>query len=291
MLNRLLRRQEKQAKMKSILQVILLVLVVGIGLRAQAPVTVRAGHFPNITHSQAVLSEANSWFEKALGSQAKVEWKVFNAGPSVIEALFAGQIDLAYIGPNPAINGYVQSQGRSCASSPARPAAARCWSCAPDARHQKPADFARQEGRDAAARQHAGRGAARLAGRERPQRTEQGGNVQVLPTANADQLTLFQKGDIDAAWAPEPWATRLVQEAGGSVFLDERDAVAGRQVRHHAPDRRTKFLEEHPDVIENLLRAHVEMTEWINANRPKPKRTAQSAEIEKDDRQGRCRRR
>src|SRR5687767_5130838 len=99
--------------MKHTLKIILLVVSTCGALRAQNPVMVRAGHFPNITHSQAVISHANGWFDKALAPQAKVAWKIFNAGPSAIEAIFASQLDLAYIGPNPAISGYVRSQGQA----------------------------------------------------------------------------------------------------------------------------------------------------------------------------------
>ena len=73
----------------------------------------RVGAFPNITHPQAMIGKANGWFEKAMGPNVKVDWKIFNAGPSAIEALFAGAIDMAYIGPNPTINGYVRSRGEA----------------------------------------------------------------------------------------------------------------------------------------------------------------------------------
>ncbi|PYX02798.1 MAG: sulfate ABC transporter substrate-binding protein, partial [Acidobacteria bacterium] len=74
---------------------------------------IRVGAFPNITHPQAMVGKANGWFEKALGSNVKIDWKSFNAGPSAIEALFSGAIDMTYIGPNPAITGYVRSQGEA----------------------------------------------------------------------------------------------------------------------------------------------------------------------------------
>jgi NitT/TauT family transport system substrate-binding protein len=89
----------------------LLFLWLSASLFATAQAVIRAGHFPNITHGQALLGRANGAFEKALGPQASVQWKTFNAGPAVIEALFAGELDLAYIGPSPAITGYVRSQG------------------------------------------------------------------------------------------------------------------------------------------------------------------------------------
>ncbi len=69
--------------------------------------------FPNITHAQAMVGKANGWFDKAMGPQVKVQWTSFNAGPSAIEALFAGAIDITYVGPNPAINGYVRSSGQA----------------------------------------------------------------------------------------------------------------------------------------------------------------------------------
>ena len=77
------------------------------------PVTIRVGAFPNITHAQAMAGKANGWFEKGLGPNVKIEWKTFNAGPSAMEAMFAGAIDMAYIGPNPTISGYVRSQGEA----------------------------------------------------------------------------------------------------------------------------------------------------------------------------------
>jgi len=79
--------------------------------RAEAAEKIRVGYFPNITHAQALVGLANGTFQKALGPQVAIETKVFNAGPSAIEALFAGAIDLTYIGPGPAINGYVRSGG------------------------------------------------------------------------------------------------------------------------------------------------------------------------------------
>jgi NitT/TauT family transport system substrate-binding protein len=93
-----------------------------------------------------------------------------------------------------------------------------------------------------------------------------GGDVQILPISNADQFALFLKGQLDAAWAPEPWASRLVHEAGGRIFLDERDLWPNRQFAITELVVHPKFLKEHPDVVKNFLRAHVELTEWINKN-------------------------
>ncbi|HZX13424.1 MAG TPA: ABC transporter substrate-binding protein, partial [Thermodesulfobacteriota bacterium] len=89
-------------------------LFLGLGVIGRGEeITIRAGHFPNITHAQGVIGQANGWFETALGKDTKIEWKIFNAGPSAMEAIFAGELDLTYIGPNPAINGYVKSKGEA----------------------------------------------------------------------------------------------------------------------------------------------------------------------------------
>src|ERR1700694_2005408 len=91
------------------------VLFLTVPLPAQTA-TIRIGHFPNITHVQALvahaLSRANKGlFEQRLGPDVKIEWYVYNAGPSAMEAVFAKSIDLTYVGPNPAINAYAKSRG------------------------------------------------------------------------------------------------------------------------------------------------------------------------------------
>ena len=229
-------------------------------------VTLRLGYFANITHAQPQVGLERGTFQELLGPNVKIETTTFNAGPAVIEALFAGEIDVSYIGPNPAINGYVQSDGKELRIVAGATSGGALLVVRPEANIATPADFADKKvatpqlgnTQDVALR-------AWLADNGLNAR-EQGGNVQVVPTANADTLTLFQQGQIDAAWVPEPWATRLVQEAGGEVFLDEKTLwPEGKFVTTHIIVR-TKFLEEHPDVVENLLRAHVETTQWINEN-------------------------
>lgn len=268
--------------MNNLLQAILLFLAASSGLRAQtSPVVIRAGHFPNITHSQAVIGHANGWFDKALAPNARVDWKIFNAGPSVIEAVFAGQIDIAYIGPNPAITGYVRSQGQALRIIAGATSGGAALVVRGDSGIQKPEDFHRKKvaspqlgnTQDVALR-------AWLKSHGMTP-TEKGGDVQVIPIANADQLTLFIRKEIDAAWAPEPWASRLVREAGGRLFLDERTLwPKGQFVTTHLIAR-TKFLQEHRDLVKKWVRAHVELTDWINKNLPEAKR-ALNAEIKKE---------
>jgi NitT/TauT family transport system substrate-binding protein len=111
--------------------------------------------------------------------------------------------------------------------------------------------------------------------------TDKGGDVQVVPLANPDQLTLFVKKELDAAWAPEPWATRLIREGNGRLFLDERTLWPNGQFVCANLIVNTKFLKEHPDVVKNWLRAHVELTDWINGHLPEAKKTLNS-QIQKE---------
>jgi NitT/TauT family transport system substrate-binding protein len=242
-------------------------------LRAQdSPVVVRAGHFPNLTHSQGVIGQATGWFDKALTPEARVEWKIFNAGPSAIEALFAGAIDLTYIGPNPAINGYVRSQGEALRIVAGATSGGAALVVRADSGIQKPEDF---RGKKIASPQLGNTQDVALRGWLKAHQLglrERGGDVQVIPVANPDQLTLFLKKEIDGAWAPEPWASRLIREAGGRLFLDERDLWPNGQFVTTHLIVSTRFLRERPGLLKKWIKAHVELTEWINENLPEAKR-------------------
>ncbi|MGA7380145.1 MAG: ABC transporter substrate-binding protein, partial [Terriglobales bacterium] len=102
--------------------------------------------------------------------------------------------------------------------------------------------------------------------------TDKGGDVQVIPLANPDQLTMFLQKQLDASWAPEPWATRLIHEGNAHLFLDERDLWPQRQFVVTNLVVSPKFLREHPDVVKKWLAAHVELTDWINGHLPEAKK-------------------
>ncbi len=110
--------------------------------------------------------------------------------------------------------------------------------------------------------------------------TETGGSVAVLPTSNPDILTLFLKGEVDAAWVPEPWGARLVHEAGGVIVLDERDIWPGGQFVTAHVIVSTRFLRQHPDLVRRWLQAHVSVTEWINSH-PSEAKALLNREIER----------
>lgn len=265
----------------SVMSVMLLLPMVLLTGSASAQTKIRVGAFPNITHGQAEVGRANGFWDKAMGQDVKIDWKLFNAGPSAIEALFAGEIDMTYIGPNPAITGYVRSNGQALrvvagATSGGAALVVRKDSginSAKDFHGKKVASPQTGNTQDVALR-------AWLAHNGLKTR-EKGGDVQVLPMANPDQLTLFAKKELDAAWAPEPWATRLIQEGNGRLFLDERTLwPKGQFVTAHLIVS-TKFLKEHPDLVKRWIAAHVELTDWINGHKDEAKALL-NQQIQKD---------
>ena len=227
--------------------------------------TLRIGYFPNINHAQAVIGLGKGDFQKALGENVKVETFEFNAGPSAIESLLAKRIDVTYIGPNPAINGYVVSDGKGVKVIAGATSAGASFIVRNDSGINSVKDLGGKKfaspqlgnTQDVALRKYLQDNGFKT--------TENGGNVTVVPVANADILTLFLKKDIDGAWVPEPWATRLLNEANGKIFVDERDLwpPEGKFVTANIIVR-PDYLNENPDVIKKLLVAHVNETQWIN---------------------------
>src|SRR6202140_2292606 len=154
---------------------------------------IRVGAFPNITHPQAMVGKKNGWFEKAMGTQTKIEWKSFNAGPSAIEALFAGAIDMTYIGPNPAISGYVRSNGEALRIVAGGTSGGAALVGRKGAGIQKPEDF---HGKKVASPQMGNTQDVALRAwlKANGMKTaDKGRDIQVIPLANPDQLTLFTK--------------------------------------------------------------------------------------------------
>ncbi len=227
---------------------------------------VRVGYFPNINHAQAVIGFGRGDFQDALRDGVEVKTQIFNAGPSVVEALFASQIDVAYIGPNPAINGYVRSDGQALRIVSGAASGGAVFVVRNDAGIDSAADLAGKtfsspqlgNTQDVALRKYL---------LEKGHQTrENGGDVGVQPAKNADIVTLMIKKDIDGAWVPEPWGAKLVKDTDSRVFLDERDLWPGGEfVKAHVIVK-TEFLEQNPEIVKKLVRTNVEQTEWINTH-------------------------
>jgi len=246
-----------------------------------AQAIVRVGAFPNITHAQAVIGKANGAFQKALGTGTKIEWTSFNAGPSAIEALFAGAIDMSYVGPNPTISGYLRSNGEAVRVIAGAASGGASLVVRNDSGINKSEDFhgKRVGSPQLGNTQDVALRAWLKAHGMKP--TDKGGDVQVVPLANPDQLTMFLQKQLDASWAPEPWATRLIHEGNAHLFLDERDLWPQGQFVITNLVVSPKFLREHPDVVKQWLTAHVELTDWINGHLPEAK-TILNQQIQKE---------
>ncbi len=232
---------------------------------------IRFGHFPNITHAQGVIAnglsrEGKGWFEKALGPDYKIEWYLYNAGPSAMEALFAGTLDVTYVGPNPAINAHIKSKGEDIRIVAGSASGGAALIVQPDGRIKTDADFKGKKiatpqlgnTQDVAARAYLIAKGYTV--------TETGGDVFIIPTRNPDQLSLFLQGELDGVWTVEPWVSVLINQGKARVYLEERDLWPdGKYVITHLASS-VKFLKEHPDVVKKIIAAHVELTEWIKSH-------------------------
>lgn len=241
-----------------------LLLLGGCGSGPGEPAAVRLGYFANVTHAPAIVALEQGWFAEALGSDVKLEPRAFDAGPEAVGALFSEALDLAYIGPNPAINAFARSAGEAIrivagATSGGAALVVQPGIAGPaDLRGRKLATPQLGNTQDVALR-------AWLREQGLAADPEGGGDVSVMPQANAQALETFRAGEIQGAWVPEPWAARLVLEGGGQVLVDERSLWPdGKFVTTHVVAR-TKFLEQHPDLVAAVLRAHVRALDFVNA--------------------------
>ena len=227
--------------------------------------TLRLGYFPNVTHAPAIVGVEEGLFEAALGDGVDVELLTFNSGTEVIEALFSGAIDASFIGPNPAINGFAQSNGEAVrivsgtTSGGAALVVREGIESPEDLAGTTLATPSLGNTQDVALR-------AWLTEEGYATDTTGGGDVSIRPQENADTLTTFIDGQIDGAWVPEPWATRLVLEGGGTVLLDERELWPdGEFVTTHLIVA-TEYLDENPAIIRALLSGLLDSLDFIAAN-------------------------
>ena len=226
---------------------------------------IRVGHFPNITHAQGVIAHALSrqgkgWLEQRLGPDTKIEWFVYNAGPSAMEAIFAKSIDLTYVGSGPALNAYTKSNGQEIRLIAGAANGGSGLAVQPDQNLKAAADFRGKKiatpqlgnTQDISCRAWLSEGGLKI--------TQLGGDAQVLPTQNPDQLGLFRGKKVDAVWTVEPWLSRLEQEDSGKVIVEEKEVATTILVSS------VKFLNEQRDLAKKFAQAHAELTDWIIKN-------------------------
>lgn len=230
-----------------------------------AATTVKLGYFPNLTHAPALVGVAKGYFTQQLGDSASLETVTFNAGPAAIEALNAGSVDIAFVGPNPTITGYAQSKGQAlrviagAAANGASLVVTKDITSPDQLVGKKLASPQLGNTQDVALRYW-------LKEQGLSADTEGGGQVSILPQSNATALQAFSTGEIDGAWVPEPWASRLVLEGGGHVLVNEADLWPNKQFVVTNVIVRTQFLAEHPDLVKDVLAGLLDSLDYIQAN-------------------------
>ncbi|HEX6835646.1 MAG TPA: ABC transporter substrate-binding protein [Polyangia bacterium] len=235
------------------------------GRSATTPTALRLGFFPNLTHGAALVGLQHGELRAAL-APLEVDAKPFNAGPEAMEALFAGALDACYVGPAPAINGYLRSHGEALVIVAGAAINGAGLVVRKDANIHGPADL---HGKKLASPQLGNTQdvALRMYLKDNGlQSKDRGGDVQVLPLANADILALMKQKQLDGAWVPEPWTTRLIDEAGGTLLVDEKDRWPGKKFPTTVLVVTRKLLAEHPDTVKKLVTAHVATIGWMKAH-------------------------
>ncbi|MFI6356951.1 aliphatic sulfonate ABC transporter substrate-binding protein [Streptomyces sp. NPDC050743] len=235
--------------------------------------SVKIGYFGNLTHATALVGREQGLFQKELGA-TKADYATFNAGPSEIEALNSGSIDIGWIGPSPAINGYTKSNGKSLkiiggsASGGVKLVVnPKKISSLKDVKGKKIATPQLGNTQDVAFLNWA----AEQGWKVDPQSGK--GDVTVVRSDNKVTPDAFKAGSVDGAWVPEPTASKLVAE-GGKVLLDESTLWPDKKFVITNIIVRQAFLKEHPKAVEAVLKASVEANKWINANPDQAKAAA-----------------
>ncbi|MER5754195.1 aliphatic sulfonate ABC transporter substrate-binding protein [Streptomyces sp. NPDC002088] len=242
--------------------------------------SVKIGYFGNLTHATALVGVQKGFFQKELGATT-VKPAIFNAGPSEIEALNSGSIDIGWIGPSPAINGYTKSDGKSLKIIGGSASGGVKLVVNPkkikslkDVKGKKIATPQLGNTQDVAFLNWAADQGWKVDAQSGK------GDVTVVRTDNKITPDAYKSGSIDGAWVPEPTASKLVAE-GGKVLLDEASLWPDKKFVITNIIVRQDFLKEHPKAVEAVLKASVETNKWINAN-PDEAKAAANKQLETD---------
>lgn len=235
------------------------------GTGEAVPSELRLGYYANLTHAAALVGVKDGFYANALGSETALKTNIFNAGPDAVTALLSNSIDATFVGPNPAINAFIQSHGaavRIISGSTSGGAALVVTQSI-----QSPADL---KGKTLASPQLGNTQDVALRWWLKQQgyqtTTTGGGDVKIMPQDNATTLTSFKAGRIDGAWVPEPWATRLVIEGKGHVLVDERSLWPNGQFVTTMLVVRTDYLNKYPTTVRHLLEGQLKATDFLTNN-------------------------
>lgn len=239
----------------------------------------RLAYFPNLTHAQALVGVAKGEIQKQLGDTT-LKTTVFNAGPEAMEALLAGAIDAAYVGPSPAINTFIKSNGEAV-----RIVAGACSGGAVLVARSDVAiaSIKDLDGKRVAVPQLGGTqdvSLRKFLGENGLAPAEKRGTVQILPVKNPDILSLLKQKQIDAAWVPEPWGSRLVYEAGAKVVVDERDLWPNHKFSTTVLVVKKSYMDKDPGAVTKLIAANSAITKWLIANPDEAKKVC-NAELKR----------
>ncbi len=221
----------------------------------------RIAFFPNLTHAQALVGLGEGRFTQAVG--APVSARQLNAGPAAMEALLAGDVDVAYVGPGPAVIAFLRSQGAALrvvagAVSGGAVLVARTARTPRDLAGKRVASPQLGNTQDIA---------LRVWVRSQGMTVGEGpSDVKVFPLSNPDILGLFARGEIEAAWVPEPWGARLRAEVGAHILVDERDLWEGRRFPTTVVVATRRALETRRREVVAMLRAHLALTDRWKAD-------------------------
>ncbi|MEK6865710.1 MAG: ABC transporter substrate-binding protein [Thermoproteota archaeon] len=227
---------------------------------------IRVAYFSNINHAVPIIGMEKGIFENQIGNNTVIEPILFDAGPQVIESIFAGSIDIAYVGPGPAINGFLKSENHNVKILSGAASGGASFIVHPNSKINSVADF---EGKRIAAPQIGNTQDISLRSylsENGLKPVEKGGSVIVLNISNSDIYTLFAKGDIDAAWVPEPTATILVQQLDGKRLFNEEELWPENRFASVLLIAREEYVNQNPDLINKWLEAHQQTVNWINSN-------------------------
>ena len=232
---------------------------------------IRVAFFPSIGHIIPIVGLEEKIFEKGIGEEKQIETKLFDSGPQVIESIFSGSIDIAYVGPGPIINGFLKSDGKDIKILSGAASGGASFIIQPNSGLESLENF---DGKRIASPQISNSQDVSLRHYLEShglKSVEKGGTVFVLNISNPDIYTLFAKGDIDGAWVPEPWATILVQELDGIRLFNEEKLWPNEEFASVLLIVRTEYLENNPETVQKWVESHEKTVTWINSNPDKSK--------------------
>ena len=226
----------------------------------------RIAYFPNIGHAIPIVGMEKDFFETGVGNATKIETRVFDSGPQAIESLFANSVDLAYVGPGPAINGFLNSENNNVKILAGAASGGASFIVHPKSEITSASDFAGKKiaapqignTQDVSLRHYLSENGLKSA--------EKGGSVIVYNIPNPDIYTLFVKGDIDGAWVAEPWATILETELNGKRLFHEEELWPNNEFASVLLIANANYVEANPTLVANLIDSHQKTADWINEN-------------------------